>query len=160
MVAGLDGDVDAVGPEIPREFSSGNLIDDGVDRNALPQFDNVLDRGFPAAVFHLGVHFRPVIAQVLQVPGDVGTGTLHQGGIEYDGLLAEILPEGVDALPAAVGPVVDAQERVPAEDEIGVRLLAYVLGDFLGGNLLLALERHLVGGQTVRALRQQFCSTA
>ncbi len=159
-VARMHGDVGAVRAELPREGPARHLEDDGVDGDAVPQFDDVLDRRLPAAVFHLGIHFRMVVAEVLHMSGDIGAGAFHQGGIENDGGRTDLLPELVDSLPAAVGPVVDAQERAPAKDEARIRLLAHIHGDLLGRDLLLAPEFHLIGGQAIGALRQQLCSTA
>ena len=156
----LDLHVGAVGAEFLPERAAGHVEDQAVDPETAARLHDVLDPGLAAGIRHVSIHLGIVISERPQVVDDVGAGALHQGRVEDHGRLAQLLPEMVNPLVAAVGPVVHVEEGVPSEQDAGVRLLADVGRDFGCAELLLARELHLVGGQTVSPLRQKLCSAA
>ena len=159
VVPRVDGDVGAVGLEGCAEIAVRHVEDDRVDRIALAGLDDVSDAGQAALVVDLPADLGAIVADRGEVGGDVVAGALDLRGVEDHGRGAHRLPEAVDALAAAVGPVVDGQGRAPAEDQALVGLLADV-GVHLGRGKLLPFEGHLIGHEAVGPIGQQFCSTA
>ena len=159
-IAGPDRDRGGVGIEIFGELPLRHIIDKLVYGMSPPCLDHIFYFGETADDSDFRNHFRVIITQVLQTGGHIVDSALHKLRIEHHGRRAYLLPELVDAFAAAVRPVVDIQERIPAECQIAVGLLPQIRRQICGADLAVAADLYLIGCQSVLPLRHQFGGAA
>ncbi len=87
-------------------------------------------------------------------------GFVHHFGIIYDRSYSYFLDKLVPPLSFAVGPVIDIQERVPAEQEIRIGLLLQIWLKRVCIEFLVIADAYLIFCQAVFAILQYTCGAA
>ena len=72
---------------------------------------------------YLRIHLGAIVADVFKMLFKILDRLVDKFRIIYDRSHTELLHELVPAFPLSVGPVIDAHEGIPSEDEVRVRLL-------------------------------------
>ena len=127
-VADLDGDVGDILPEIVGECTPGRqCVTQAVDGILFAQMDEIGYCDLAAVDAYVAVNLGVVVADIFEVRLDVVDGGLDSAGTVDNRRRADgAAYPGEDTIVVGRGPVVNAQQRIPAEKR-GVGLLLDVL---------------------------------